>query len=81
MREVDLELCSSRIVDSAFGIVEADGRAKGFPMDKAKAGANIPKPYKNYYVTAPLISLNNWEDSHEIEAVSMCTHWKYRLPP
>ena len=54
MREVDLEVCSSRIVDSAFGIVEADGRAKGFPMDKAKAGANIPKPCMTHYVKSQL---------------------------
>ena len=44
MREVDLDACSSLIVDSAFGTLDADGRAKGFPIDKDNAGASIPNP-------------------------------------
>lgn len=46
MREVEFEVCSNCMIDSAFGTVEADGRAKGFPMDKARAGASMPKPLK-----------------------------------
>lgn len=44
MREVANDFLIREIVDLALGMVEEDGRANGFPIDRDKPGARRPKP-------------------------------------
>lgn len=45
MREVAEEFLIKEIVDLALGMVEEDGRANGFPMDRDRPGARRPNPW------------------------------------